>query len=136
MDNSNVYNALNTVNELIPLVNTAESQFKSARNWSFLDLLGGSTIVDLIKHYKLGKAGSTMNDINFLLQRLSNELGNIQIPDDYRMNMGGFLTFADFVFDGFFVDAYMTSKILSSINEIQKLKNRLYSVKEKLESMR
>lgn len=130
-----VVDAIKTVNVLIPLVEDAERQFKSARNWSFLDVLGGGFVVDMIKHYKLGKAGNTMEDVNCLLQQLSGQLGNIDVPVDYRMQLGGFSTFADFVFDGFIMDAFMASKILSSIDQVRKLKSRLYELKERLEAL-
>lgn len=130
-----VVDAIKTVNVLIPLVEDAERQFKSARNWSFLDVLGGGFVVDMIKHYKLGKAGNTMEDVNCLLQQLSVQLGNIDVPVDYRMQLGGFSTFADFVFDGFIMDAFMASKILSSIDQVRKLKSRLYELKERLEAL-
>ena len=133
---SNVMNALNTVNCLLPILDQAESQFKSARNWSFLDVLGGGFIVDMIKHYKLGRAGDSMEEVNYYLQQLGHQLGQINIPDDYRMQMGGFLTFADFCFDGFLVDAYMTSKIMGSIDQIKKLKGRLLEVKKRLENLK
>ncbi|MGI5069764.1 hypothetical protein HRO26_01225 [Treponema pectinovorum] len=80
-----IRDSLNTVNKLISLVEQAEKQFKSARNWSFLDILGGGTITDLVKHYKLRKAGNIMNEVNYYLQQLSVQLGNINIPADYRM---------------------------------------------------
>lgn len=134
--NSNVGYALETLDELIPLVEEAENQLKSARNWSFIDVLGGGFFTNAIKHYKLGKAGNIMEDVNDLMQRLSVQLGNINIPADYRMQMGGFLTFADFFFDGVFVDVYMTSKILSSIDHVRDLKNKLYIVKSRLEEMK
>lgn len=51
------------------------------------------------------------------------------------MNVGGFLTFADFFFDGIFADAYMASKIMSSLDEVQKLKNKLYALKSRLEQI-
>lgn len=130
-----IQNALSIVNRLIPLVEEAECHFKSARNWSFLDVLGGGVFVDLMKYNKLGKASDSMNEINYLMQDLSRELGSIEIPNDYRMQFGGFLTFADFFFDGIFVDAYMTSKIMNSLDEVQKLKSRLYVLKSNLERM-
>lgn len=132
-----VSNALNTVNRLIPLVDEAERQFKGARNWGFLDVLGkDSLVVDLVKHYKLNKAKNVMDDVNYLLQELSRQLGGINIPENYRMELGGFLTFADFVFDGVLVDVYMMSKIMNSIDQIRTLKSRLYTVKSRLEQMR
>lgn len=132
--NPEVSNALNTVNRLIPLVEDAERQFKGARNWGFLDVLGNdSFLVDLIKHHKLNKAKDIMGEVNYLLQQLAQQLGGINIPDDYRMQLGGFLTFADFFFDGVLVDAYMISKIMSSLDQIRKLKSKLYTVKSRLE---
>ncbi|WP_147614727.1 hypothetical protein [Treponema pectinovorum] len=130
-----IRDSLNTVNKLISLVEQAEKQFKSARNWSFLDILGGGTITDLVKHYKLRKAGNIMNEVNYYLQQLSVQLGNINIPADYRMQIGSFLTFADFFFDGIFVDAYMTSKIMKSLEQIRNLLNKLHQAKDSLESM-
>lgn len=135
MSSPQIQNALSTVNRLIPLAEDAERHFKSARNWSFLDVLGGGLITDLMKYHKLGKASDSMNEINYLMQELSQELGSIEIPNDYRMQLGGFLTFADFFFDGIFVDAYMASKIMNSLDEVQKLKNRLYVLKSRLEQM-
>lgn len=135
MSNPQVTKALSTVNRLIPLVEEAESYFKSARNWSVLDVLGGGFIVDLIKHSKLNKAADSMNEIDFLMRQLRTELGSIATPNDYRMNVGGFLTFADFFFDGIFADAYMASKIMSSLDEVRKLKNKLYALKSQLEQI-
>ena len=127
--------AIGITNQLIPLVEDAEKHLKSARNWSFVDVLGGGFFTDLIKHSKLGNASNSMEQVNYLMQRLQNVLGSINVPQDYTMNVGGFLTFADFFFDNAFMDAFMTSKILSSIGQIQDLKAKLYSLKAKLETM-
>ena len=131
-----VNEAINLVNQLLPLVSEAESKLTSARNWGFLDLLGGGMIVDLIKHSKLNSASDTMSKVNYLMQRLQQVLGSIQIPVDYRMQIGGFATFADFFFDSGIVDLYMTSKIMSSLTEVRNLKDKLYTLKGKLEGLR
>ena len=136
MEVSQVNAALGTVNTLIPLVETAESQFKSARNWSFFDVLGGGFFSDMIKHYKLGKASDSMREIDSLLHTLATQLGNINIPADYRMQMNGFVTFADFMFDGVLVDAYMAHKIMSSLEQERQLKDKLYILRERLQGMR
>ena len=92
MSSPQIQNALQTVNRLIPLVEDAERHFKSARNWSFIDVLGGGFLTDLVKYHKLNKASDSMNEINYLMQKLSRELGSLEIPNDYRMQLGGFLT--------------------------------------------
>ena len=131
-----VNQALNITGELIPLVEKAEKHLSSARNWSFLDVLGGGMFVDLIKHMKLGNATQIMDRVNYLMEELQRTLGSINIPEDYRMNVGGFLTFADFFFDNAFMDAFMTSKILSSISQVRDLKQKLYTLRDRLEQMR
>ena len=57
---SEINGTLAILDRLLPLVDEAERKFKSARNWGFLDILGGGFIVDMIKHYKIDSASSLM----------------------------------------------------------------------------
>ena len=128
--------AINLRDQLIAELDTAGRQLSSARNWGFLDVLGGGLIVDLIKHSKLSNAKSSMDRVNWLLQELKRVLGGISMPGDYSMNVGGLATFADFFFDSGIVDVYMTAKIMSSLNEVRNLKNRCYELRSRLSSAR
>ena len=127
--------AINLTDQLISELDQAERQLSSARNWGFLDVLGGGFIVDLIKHSKLNNAKLSMDRVNYLLQELKRVLGGISMPGDYSMNVGGIATFADFFFDSGIVDVYMTAKIMSSLNEVRNLKNRCYELKNRLQSI-
>jgi len=131
-----VNQALNLTNQLIGELDQAERQLSSARNWGFLDVLGGGVIVDLIKHSKLNNAKISMDRVNYLLQELKRVLGGISMPGDYSMNVGGIATFADFFFDSGIVDVYMTAKIMSSLNEVRNLKNRCYELRSRLSNLR
>ncbi len=131
-----VNQALKLTDQLIATLDDAERQLSSARNWGFLDVLGGGFIVDLIKHSKLGNAKVSMERVNYLLEELKRVLGGISMPDDYRMNVSGILTFADFFFDSGIVDVYMTAKIMSSLNEVRNLKNRCYELRNRLAELR
>ena len=131
-----VNQAINLTNQLIAELDQAERQLSSARNWGFLDVLGGGFIVDLIKHSKLNNAKISMDRVNYLLQELKRVLGGISMPGDYSMNVGGIATFADFFFDSGLVDVYMTAKIMSSLNEVRNLKNRCYELRSRLTSLR
>lgn len=135
-DIAQVNQALNLTNQLIAELDQAERQLSSARNWSFLDVLGGGLITDLIKHSKLNNAKSSMDRVNWLLQELRRVLGGISMAGDYSMNVGGFATFADFFFDSGIVDVYMTAKIMSSLNEVRNLKNRCYELRSRLSNIR
>ena len=131
-----VNQAINLTNQLIGELEQAERQLSSARNWGFLDVLGGGVIVDLIKHSKLNNAKISMDRVNYLLQELKRVLGGISMPGDYSMNVGGIATFADFFFDSGIVDVYMTAKIMSSLNEVRNLKNRCYELRSRLSNIR
>lgn len=135
IDRKEINDALVIVNQILPLLNDAKSQFRSARNWGFLDVLGGGFIVDLVKHSKLGNAANIMNRINYLLMDLQRELKDIRIPTDYSMNTATFATFADFVFDGALADIYMQSKIMSSLSQVEELERRLLELKNRLYAM-
>ena len=128
--------ALTLTDQLITCLDDAERQLSSARNWGFLDILGGGLITDLIKHSKLQNAKNSMEHVNYIMQQLQQVLGSISIPGDYRMQIGGFATFADFFFDSALVDAYMTAKIMSSLNEVRNLKNRCYELRSRLSNLR
>ena len=122
-DITQVNQALNLTNQLIGELDQAERQLSSARNWGFLDVLGGGVIVDLIKHSKLNNAKISMDRVNYLLQELKRVLG-------------GIATFADFFFDSGIVDVYMTAKIMSSLNEVRNLKNRCYELRSRLTNIK
>ncbi len=128
--------AINLTDQLISELDQAERQLSSARNWGFLDVLGGGFIVDLIKHSKLNNVKISMDRVNYLLQELKRVLGGISMPGDYSMNVGGIATFADFFFDSGIVDVYMTAKIMSSLNEVRNLKNRCYELRSRLANVR
>ena len=130
-----VNQALNLTNQLIAELDQAERQLSSARNWGFLDVLGGGLIVDLIKHSKLNNAKVSMSNVNNLLQELQRVLGGISMPGDYSMQVNGVLTFADFFFDSGIVDVYMTAKIMNSLTEVRKLRDKCFELKNKLSAI-
>ena len=128
--------ALCVLDRLVPLVFDAEKRLSHARNWSFIDVLGGGFFVDIFKYLNIGRAKNSMDEADRLLRELSSILGRMEIPVDYRMQLGGFATFADFVFDGFIIsDVYMAGKILSSLEQVRELKKRLVALQVQLQSM-
>lgn len=128
--------ALCVLDRLVPLVFDAEKRLSHARNWSFIDVLGGGFFVDIFKYLNIGRAKNSMDEADRLLRELSSILGGMEIPVDYRMQLGGFATFADFVFDGFIIsDVYMAGKILSSLEQVRELKKRLVALQVQFQSM-
>ena len=120
------------IDQILPLIDDAEREFKKARNWGFLDMFGGGFFADLIKHIKLDSVSSIMNKINDLLKDLHRELNEVVIPTDFSMNTLSFASFADILFDGVLADTYMQSKIMSSLKQIKELRTQLLELRKKL----
>ncbi len=132
LEKNQINNALEIIDSIKPLISDAEHSFNSARGWGIVDIFGGGFLTNLIKHSKLNNAASTMNRINYLLSNLQQELKDIRFPTDYSMTTNTFATFADFMFDGILADTYMQSKIISSIHQLQELKDKLIILHDKL----
>lgn len=112
----------------------AEESFRSARRWGIVDIWGGGLFTNFIKHSRISDAAGTMSNINYELGQLREILEGIALPPegDYNVRPGGFATFADFYFNGFFSDMYMQSKIVNSIDAVQDLERNLEDLRANL----
>ena len=90
---------------------TAQNQLNGARNWGLFDMFGGGMLSSMIKHSKINDASRYMENAKRDLQVFQRELRDVNIPLDLRMEVGSFLSFADFFFDGFVADYLVQSKI-------------------------
>ncbi|MCR5612680.1 hypothetical protein [Treponema sp.] len=131
IEKTKIEQTLNTVYDLLGELNSAENNLKSARTWGIFDMFGGGFITDLIKHSKIDNAKNAMDRVNFLMEKLRSQITQLR-QGDYTMNVNTWLTVADFLFDGMFVDIYMFSKIMQSLDEVRKLKYRIESLRDEL----
>lgn len=86
----------------------AQDYLNSARGWGILDMLGGGMISSLIKHSKLSDAQRCIDQAQYDLDAFRRELADVNLP---FAEIDGFLTFADFFFDGFLADLMVQSRI-------------------------
>ena len=110
---------------LVSLQDARES-LGSARNWGLLDLLGGRSISGLVKHVKIDNAR----------HRFSKELSDVRDLQGLNIEIGDFLTFADFFFDGFLADILVQSKIRQAQDRIDDAIYRVESVLRQLRNYR
>lgn len=93
----------------------AERQLKSAGNWGLLDLFGGRSFTGLMKHIKLNNAQNILIQAKHDLWEFRNELSYLPEVD---LEIGVFLTFADFFFDNFLTDAFVQSRIAKARGQV------------------
>ena len=111
----------------------ARDQLKGARGWGFIDLFGGGFLTDVIKHRKIIQASNCMENAKYHLQIFQRELNDVNLLLNLRMEIGGFLSFADFFFDGFVADYLVQSKITSARKQVE---DAIVNVTNVLEALR
>lgn len=84
---------------------------EGASSWGAWDMLGGGLITTAMKHSEIDKSRTYARTAQDQLQRFSSELGDVLEGEPLELEIGGFLGFADYFMDGFFVDAMVQTKI-------------------------
>ena len=98
----------------------ARNYLRSARNWGIIDLFGGGGLSGLLKHAKVRDASRSSEQAKADLQVFQRELRDVQSIDGLRIEIGDFLTFADFFFDGFVADYLVQSKIRNAQEQVDR----------------
>lgn len=111
---------------------------QSAKNWGVGDLLVGGIITTAIKHSKIDAARSKAHEAQRYLRRFARELSDVEPDADtsIAIEIGSFMTFADYFFDGLIVDWMVQSKIQKSYDEVRKVKDSLRGCIGRLEHAR
>ena len=97
----------------------AEEKLTSASNWGLWDIFGGGLISGIAKHSKMNEASRYMEEAKQDLKIFQKELKDVNLSLDLRMEVGGFLSFADFFFDGLVADYLVQSKIASAREQVE-----------------
>lgn len=97
----------------------AQSKLNSARGWGIFDMLGGGLLSDLMKHSRMNDASSYMEAARRDLEIFKRELADVSTSYHLRMDVDGFLTFADFFFDGLIADYLVQTKISQARGQVE-----------------
>ena len=130
-----LWEAISAGNAALSTTQQVLSSLDSAEGWGTWDLFGGGLIADLAKHSHLDEAQSAIEHLQSQLRRFKTELADVTIHADMQINVDGFLRFADYFFDGLFVDWAVLDKIGRSQSQVQNTKNQIESVLARLDSM-
>lgn len=112
----------------------AQEKLKSAGNWGLFDMFGGGLFSTMIKRSKMDEAQSLMENAKSDLKRFQKELKDVNIPLEMRMEVGSFLSFADFFFDGFVADYLVQSKISDAKEQVSDAIFRVEQILNELKS--
>lgn len=110
----------------------AEHYLGGARLWGIVDMFGGRGLSSLIKHAEIAKASKCMEKAKADLRLFRKELRDV---DTIRIDIGGFLTFADFFFDGLIADWLVQSKIQEARKQVADAINQVEWILGSLRNM-
>lgn len=120
--------AIGVGNKVKKLIEKARAKLESTSSWSTLDMFGGGLITTSIKHGKIDDARSIIQQLQHALDQFKVELNDIKIYMDNPLEIGSFLTFADYFFDNIFVDWSIHNKINKTIDNINKTSYKVTNV--------
>jgi hypothetical protein len=121
--------------QILGYLEAARRSLQSARNWGIVDMLGGKLITNLVKHGKMDAVRQALEAANPLLEQLRGELSQVSVAGNLRFELGGFGTFSDFVFDNFFVDLFVQSKIGQLREQVERTGETVAQAREALAKM-
>lgn len=99
------------------IAETIMEDLNSAKSWSTVDLIGGGILADIAKYDKLDNVQANVKSLQNALRNFRTELADVreQISADIYPEIGDFLHFADYFFDGLFTDWMVRDKINESL---------------------
>lgn len=125
--------AIEAGNRALRSLKEAQSNLNSAKNWGIWDMLGGGFISTMAKHSKMDRAKQNMEQAKYDLRYFSRELNDVNIAFHLNIETGDFLSFADWFFDGFFVDWMMQDRINQAANQVAEAIRRVEGVLNQLQ---
>ena len=130
-DIKEINEAINAADDALYHLNRARKSLNSAGNWGMVDIFGGDLISGLVKHSRMGNAEREIEEAKLSLQRFSKELRDVSGYSSIHIN--DFLTFADFIFDGFLADIIVQSKISEAKRQCDKAIRQVSDIKKELQ---
>lgn len=107
----------------------------SAGNWGVWDMIGGGLFSTMIKHSKINEATVCMEQAKRDLMSFSRELSDVNISENIGIELGSFLTFADYFFDGLVADWLVQNKIRDAQTQVQEAAGQVKQILASLERM-
>lgn len=96
--------AIQAGQQAISHLEQAKRDLESASGFGFADMLGLDFIGGIGKHMKINNASQQLEMAKTAVINFQRELSDVQGHLNFHIDLGGFLTFADFFFDGIIAD--------------------------------
>ena len=127
--------ALSAGNTALFMAQDVIKNLESAKGYGTWDMLGGGLIAGGLKHSHLEEAQNQVEKLQIQLSRFQAELTDVQVNMDSEVQIGGFMKFADYFYDGLLVDIAVINRIEKSLENMKSTHITLQTAVSKLEKM-
>lgn len=110
--------AIDAGNRALSKLKEAREKLKSAQNWGIFDMFAGGMLVSYVKRSRIQQASDCISEAKGSLMRFKRELGDLSQVESLGIDVGGFLAFADYFFDGVIADYLVQRKISEAENQV------------------
>lgn len=110
-----------------------QNSLHSASNWGTYDMLGGGFIATMAKHSRIDEAKEEIDRTQSMLRKFHRELKDVGATSNINIEIGSFLTFADYFFDGLFADWSVQNKINDAKEKASETLRRVHELINMLE---
>lgn len=130
--NKEIQEAIQAANHALACLSQADAYLQSAKNWGLFDMLGGGALTTFFKHSKMDDARYEMERAKRALQGFRKELADVDQRLHLSLEIGDFLTFADYFFDGLIADWLVQSKIQDAKAQVENAIIQVRQIREDL----
>lgn len=110
------------------------SQLKSAKNWSWVDLLGGDFFSSMVKRKKMKNISEDLQQLQPKLQHLKHALEDANIQVDSAIDHSTSRQFFDTFFDNIITDLKVQGEIKDMLAELKELRQALTTYQQQIDS--
>lgn len=134
LDIKEISEAYSAGNKLLMTVYDTIKFLQKAKDWGTWDILGGDVISTLVKHDYIDEAKRNSYKIKECISSFKMELSDININLNIDIDLDSFTVFADYFFDGLFVDWYVQSNINNALYNARELKQNIIVILQNLDN--
>jgi DNA repair exonuclease SbcCD ATPase subunit len=134
LDIKEISEAYSAGNKLLMAIYDTINSLQKAKDWGTWDILGGDVISTLIKHDYIDEAKKNSYKVKECISSFKMELSDININLNIDINLDSFTVFADFFFDGVFVDWYVQTNINNALYNARELKQNVIVILQNLDN--
>lgn len=114
-----IQEAIRVGEQALQSLHHAEEKLDSAGRWGIFDMFAGGFLSSYMKHSHIKEAELLLEQAKGELQVFQRELSDVGEALHLQIEIGDFLTFADFFLDGFITDYVVQSKISDAKEDIE-----------------